>query len=499
MDRRRFLGSTAMAAVAAGSVKKRRTMYFNDARHFYLYSFEPPMNMEDAWRPVDELAGTAVNTLIYGVETGGLFAKTKVADRAFASGRPFTSALAWRAWYNMQALIDRGLDPLQVLVDRAHDRGLDFFTSMRMSGGPKDPRFLIAPPGGGPGGGVTDFAHPEVRAARFSWLEELAAYPVEGIELDFAYVPYYFKPDQARAQAHIMSDYVRDIGQMARGKGKNRVVGARVFPTVELNMALGLDVKTWLAKRYVDYVAPMFYGFHQLDPNLPFESIVTAARGTGAEVYPVIQPFYLRQEEHASPAMLRAAISNFWAKGADGLIVGPWFRWPHRDAERSFLTDIGDPVAVRDRDKHYMVAQREPEAAGLGYDQPLPLKLERADPAIEKEIPIYIADDASAKRVRSVRLLIKVMNLVTADTLQVMLNGAALEHETVRRTSHRYEFQWLDYTLGRVRPKQGVNTVAVCLAKRPEGLEGGVTIEQVEVIIEYGLPRSVFERPPAEL
>ena len=51
--------------------RKKRTLYFNDARHYYLYVFEPPMTMEDAWVPIDEVAGTAVDTFVYGVERGG--------------------------------------------------------------------------------------------------------------------------------------------------------------------------------------------------------------------------------------------------------------------------------------------------------------------------------------------------------------------------------------------------------------------------------------------
>jgi hypothetical protein len=458
-------------------------MYFNDARHFYLYSFDPPMSDEDSWRPIDELLGTAVNTLIYGVETGGLFSRSKVAPRAFSQGRPFTSALAWRAWYNMQSLIDRGLDPLRVVIDRAHDKGLDFITSMRV------------------GDGKMDFSRKDVRETRFSWLEELAGYPVEGIELDLTYTPVYFPPAEARANAPVMTAYVREIASMVRSKGKGRLVGARVFPTVALNETLGLDVKEWLAKRYVDYVAPMFYGFHQLDPHLPFESLVAAARGTGADVFPVIQPFYQRkdlaEENHATPAMLRAAIANYWAKGATGLIVAPWFRWPLRDAEKSFLTDIGDPDAVRDRDKHYVVAHREPDATRYGYGQPLPLPIERADATARFPVRFYIADDCSSKRIRSVRLMLKVANMVGPDRFIVRLNGASLDGEPLRRTSHRYGFQWLDFTLAAIRPRRGENLLEVALASRPEGLEGGVTLEQVEVAVDYGLPGSMFERPRA--
>ena len=43
-------------------MKRKRIIYFNDARHYYLFVFEPPMTLADAWVPVDEVAGTSVDT-----------------------------------------------------------------------------------------------------------------------------------------------------------------------------------------------------------------------------------------------------------------------------------------------------------------------------------------------------------------------------------------------------------------------------------------------------
>ena len=114
-------------------MRRRRTIYFNDARHYYLFVFEPPMSLEDAWRPVDEVAGTSVDTFSYGVERGdGLFYPSKVGMRFGADIQPFEQAAYWRLWHNMQSLIDRGLDPLTVLIDRAHEKGMEFFASLRL-------------------------------------------------------------------------------------------------------------------------------------------------------------------------------------------------------------------------------------------------------------------------------------------------------------------------------------------------------------------------------
>lgn len=177
-----------------------------------------------------------------------------------------------------------------------------------------------------------------------------------------------------------MTEYVRRLSEMIRRKGKERMVGARVFPTEAMNLASGLDVRTWLSEGFVNYVAPLFYGYFLLDPDLPFEWLADAAHASGAKIYPVLQPYFLKPEVHATPSMVRAAAANYWAKGADGLIVAPWFRWPFRDAEKSILTDIGDPEIIREKDKHYFLSPRQEEAAALGYGHPLPLMLDKADP-----------------------------------------------------------------------------------------------------------------------
>ena len=105
-------------------MRQRRTIYFNDARHFYLFVFEPPMRMEDMWRPVDEVAGTGVDTLVYGVaRADGLFYPSK-AGKSFRSDLDeIDSAIYWKVRQNILSLEERGVDILQALADRAHAPG----------------------------------------------------------------------------------------------------------------------------------------------------------------------------------------------------------------------------------------------------------------------------------------------------------------------------------------------------------------------------------------
>ena len=189
-------------------MRKRRTIYHNDARHYYLWVFDSPIKMEDAWRPIDEVAGTAVDTFSYCVERGdGIFYPSKVGLLFGSDKRPFSSAIAWHAWQSMQSLMDRGLDPLQVLIDRAHDKGMDFFADLRLATyGGMDPAHKVE--GGGRG-----FAEEEVRQRHFAVLRELAEdYPVEGVELDypaaFGEPPFFFRADEVESGKEIMTEWV---------------------------------------------------------------------------------------------------------------------------------------------------------------------------------------------------------------------------------------------------------------------------------------------------
>ena len=188
-------------------MRQRRTIYFNDARHYYLFVHEPPMRLEDAWSPVDEIADTGVDTFVYGMaRDDGWFYPSKVGlpfGQDMQGG--FEQCAYWRVWHNMQSLIDRGLDPLRVLVDRAHDRGMDFIASLRMgayAGLPKE----VSPREGGPG-----MAQEDVRAFMLRGVTELAAdYDTEGVELDFAAAPggtaFWFPQEEAEGLGPVMTE-----------------------------------------------------------------------------------------------------------------------------------------------------------------------------------------------------------------------------------------------------------------------------------------------------
>lgn len=244
---------------------KRRTIYFNDARHYYLFVFEPPMTLEDAQVPIDEAAGTSVDTFIYGLARGdGLFYPSKIGRLFGAAMNPFGLAAYWRAYNNMKSLMDRGLDPLTVLIDRAHEKGMDFIASLRMTiHEMMDPAHRFENGGGG-------LAHQEVRDHQFHILEELMSeYSIEGVELDFA-LPggqtRVLRPEDVEETTPVLTEYVKQIAAMVRSRpGKPGEIGVRVLPTEEMNLAQGLDVRAWLQNGSVDFVVPVLYAYFNLD------------------------------------------------------------------------------------------------------------------------------------------------------------------------------------------------------------------------------------------
>jgi hypothetical protein len=484
-------------------MRKRRTIYHNDARHNYLWMFEPPITLEQAWTPVDEVAGTAVDTLSYCVERGdGAFWPTKVGLRFGADMQPFTSQIVWRAWQCMQSLIDRGLDPLQVVIDRAHDKDMDFIADLRLSTyGGMDPSHKID--NGGRGWG-----HNQVRDHQLNVVKELVTdYPLDGVELDYTAAfgrdnRFYFSTEYLEEGTTAMTDWVRQAADLVRANSGGRMqIGARIYPTEAANLAQGLDVATWLDQGLLDFVIPILYTYTDLDPNMPFSWVVEPAHKADASVYGFLQ-HYVRSDvtgaamkEYPTPEMFRAAAANYWDWGVDGLCTY-MLNWPLGVEERAILSEWGSPDMVKEKNKHYVLARRSKAAAALGYDHALPHEFAALEAGKAQTILFYIADDleAAAERVAAVRLRLYLTNSVSADRFTMLLNGRRLAAESCRRIrktepdtfphSGPRNF-WLDFHLEHVRPAKGHNVLSVALDGRPEGLGGSVTLQEVEIIIDY--------------
>ena len=474
-------------------MRRKRIIYHNDARHYYLFVFEPPISLEDAWTPVDEVAGTAVDTFAYGIQRGdGLFYPSGVATQFGSGMEPFELAAYWRTWHNMKSLEERGLDPLQLLIDRAHDKGMDFFATVRLgSYGGMDPAHAVAEGGRGLGA-------PEVREGQRVIIEELVnRYPLEGVELDLA-VPggsSLIRPQEAESLVPELTGFVEEISGMARAARDGVQVGVRVLPTEELNLGQGLDVRAWLQNGSLDFVVPMRYGYMILDPDMPADWLLDAAHASGVSFFGCLQP-YVDDKNTGAPVrqfpsseQMRAAVANHWSKGADGLYT--WFMdWPLGDAQRSMLSEMGDPDLGARKNRQYVLA-RTPEEDHLHYRSPLPVRIPADDVGARHPVPFFIADDieGAGDQISEVLLEIVVTDLVSADRLAILLNGESLKNEACRRgfgdAINRYSAQSLTFDLRRVRPRKGDNLLEISLEGRAGGLAGTLVVREVKITVNY--------------
>ena len=63
-------------------MQKPKLIFHNDGRHYNLYRFDPPMSLHQFRQPVDEILGTGVDTLSFGLGSGQTFwHDTKVGIR----------------------------------------------------------------------------------------------------------------------------------------------------------------------------------------------------------------------------------------------------------------------------------------------------------------------------------------------------------------------------------------------------------------------------------
>jgi hypothetical protein len=515
-------------------MSKRRLIFYNDSRHSHMYCYEPPMRLQDAQAPVDEIAGTGVDTLSYGFGLGPtMFHDTRVGEimgshlESFSQDQPnnLWALSSWRAYENVKSLIDRGLDPLNVIIDRAHEKGMEFIGSLRISH-PSDPKDLVTAHNWqfkidhpewclqGKGKHNFNWVHPEVRAERFALAEEaVTQYDLDGLEIDWVFAPYYFEEDEAAQSKHILTEFLRDVRTVvqkaAAERGRPISLGARVLPTLGGNLAAGLDVATWIGEGLLDFVVPNFYGDNQIDADFPFEWLVELAGPSGCEVYPALQNGVRaldigdsRQDpvgvgDHpATVDQYRAAAAAYWRKGADAIYL-PWFKWPQDAEQRQVLSEIHDPDLLKKKPKHYVVRRHYQKAVATaqgyaaetrGYAGQLKATLEAGMEAPGYTVQVYVADELDEARTW---LKVRLIGSTALDSMTVSLNEAALPWETCTRTDHDgYYGTWLEFPLARGALRQGRNEVGVALHSRPPKLALPVLLESVDVIVVHPAPKS---------
>jgi hypothetical protein len=234
----------------------------------------------------------------------------------------------WRGW------LDAGWDPFGFAVSAAHDAGLELHATYRFGWGaffwppPFDayntgsfyeahPEWRIVRTDGTPGTALSLF-YPEVRAKIVAILRELAGYPVDGLALLFNRQPPFIGEEAAADPLAPATALLEELRVAVPGTP----LSAWVFGTREQNLAVGLDVATWIRRGLVDTVIPYSSaerGFSWGDSWTAPESIAywtDLVAGTPVLLAPNVMPRDLDDIGHREQALrlYRAGVDHlaFW-------------------------------------------------------------------------------------------------------------------------------------------------------------------------------------------
>ena len=501
---------------------KPRMMFYHDGRHPLIYMYEPPMHKEEYEQAVDELVGTPIEAIMFCLGDGRtVLHDTKVGELWGTPNEKWSHIIFRRAHQNAKHLIEEGNDPLRIVCERAHAKGLQIYPTLLVQQGSGEPgedmrssnfRFdnkhlEIGARGdldpATPGGDCLDFKHEEVRQERFALIEEtLENYEVDGFELQMYYIPYYFHPDEVEAGRDIMTGWIRRVYEAVKESGSQRELTIRVPNSIEDCLAMGMDLREWIGQGIVDVlIAEERAGGGSLVQAANFRPLVEAAQGSQCRIQAVLHCRVDSDRLAEAPIeMVRATASNYWSQGIDGLYLAHWFaKWPYEDSFYGTLRELADPEVMAPKDKYYFVPTAgHPETPVVPTDvmRPLPVELEVGRPATA---PFVISDDLErwheVDRVHEVLLRVRIMGATEIDQFGFKLNGEALPETLLRKINRMYLMSapryrvfgyWFVFKLDRAHwPGRGENELEVILNYRDPVALPALILRDVELEIKY--------------
>ena len=507
-------------------MKKPKLIYYNDGRHFTAsYRYDPPMSLHQLRQPVDELLGTGVDTLAYGLASGQTF---------------FHDTRAGVQWGDVEGRHNHGgdvvarrrecetgdrrpaNDVLRVVVDRAREKDMQVLCSMRMNDSSTEsnlymmsrlkrehPEVMIGEEAGGGhpyAATAENYALPEVREERLRLIEEVMSYGPCGLEMD-PYIGVFFQPSQAREYAGILTGFVREVRAMldrlGQERGERLCLASRVYPAEEKNLGIGMDVRAWMREGLVDLVVPRSPG-QLFCPEMDIRWLLDAAGEAGTWVYvPHGREPYDDRHRSLTIEMRRAAASNFHAMGADGAYLSD-LPWPHDSDSYQTLRELGDPDIYARKSKQYLVPVRDAEPDEFAPERHLPKELEEG---VGTAVPFLVGDrlrEAEADgEVDGVELQVRILQHCPEDELAFTFNGTEI---SPARTSHFYgglvsygaargglperidTHHWFSFDLPSGLVQEGLNELEVVLKSRYEPLQATRVLQSVELRIDYVEP-----------
>lgn len=472
----------AWKALHRKAVDRQRRIIFNNDGNEPVYHCKAGATAEELLRQrTSPLAGSQVDAIFYCTWSSGfgLFTHNTRVGQVFNTREEMFEA------NRTQEFLNKGIDPLEVMIDFAHEHGMELFWSMRMNDthdgsraayGPvmfranrlkqEHPEWLIGskdnPPKYGAWSAV-DFGVAEIRDLAFRYCEEICQnYTVDGIELDFFRHAFFFKcsgfgepcgPEELNHMTELMRRIRTMTEQTGRQRGRPILLAVRVPDSVEYCRHIGIDLERWLADGLVDLL--VVSGYTQLNC---WEYSVQLGHRYGVKVYPSLDEPRIRDEAarklRGSLAAYRGRALNVWSAGGDGIYMFNYF-----NPRSPLWRELGDPETLRKLDRYYFSSVRGP-----GH-MPVPHREFIRVPVLNPGNPITIRpqetasvefqagesfNDNSESTCITLHLLFKPMR--EPQHLRAMLNRAELSAAEVGDG-------WLAFVLPEGSLRKGANTL----------------------------------------
>ena len=111
-------------------------LYYHDGRHSHIYRYEPPMSKSEYQACIDEVVGTSIGAVMFCLGEGRtVLHETRAGELLGHNVEQWDHHVFRRAHQNARQLIDAGNDPLRIVCERAHEKGLQLFPCLLVQNG----------------------------------------------------------------------------------------------------------------------------------------------------------------------------------------------------------------------------------------------------------------------------------------------------------------------------------------------------------------------------
>lgn len=481
---------------AIPSIKEQRQKAVNRQRRLIVNydGSEPVMNIT---RPsgqdlldvrISPLANTQVDALFYCTRSSGFGMFTHFTK----VGEVYTTTEGRYENNQMQAFLDLGIDPFQVIVDFCKKNEMEIFWSMRMNDNHDGtsafyaplifrankwknahPELLMGTPKKRPKIGAwsaVDYGQPEVRDLAFRFFEEVCQnYDIDGVELDFFRHPVFFKSNSQGKKANdvdraAMTDLVRRIRKMADEEGMKRgrpiLVAVRAPDSVKFAQHIGLDIEEWMSEGLLDIYIPA--GSFRLND---WDYSVNLGHKYGIKVYPSLDDSRVTDPTAKKMRMTdlayRGRAANAWAAEPDGIYL-----YNYHDPDYSLCHELGDPKQVAALDKDYFGTARGVKNSSAGnlplgpytnIETLIPENPKTVSPGNSATAKLQMGESFDENSRATVKLRLQFKSPIDSKLLRATFNGEAIELVSAKGN-------WLESSIELPFVRKGRNEIEVSLA-----------------------------------